>query len=206
MLVHCRRLDSSGLEPVTVFAVPVPGPYILHAGAGWFLKLDYKGPVDAGEAVTMILIGFSIMAFPLYAAKGRLGRGRLAAQHNHRARPSRGILPPDHQGQDRVFRVHAGWVAGLQLRGVTDRFIAGKGEDEQEAGWRKRPVVKNGHKSSSWLSGAPHFINLISSERPWNRILFLLFRILLRSCFDTFPDAATGRNFAGLSLETFIIA
>ena len=66
MLVHCRTLDSSGFWPVTVFAFRFP-VYILLAAAGWFLQLDYKGPVVAGEATTAILIGFAIMAFPLYA-------------------------------------------------------------------------------------------------------------------------------------------
>lgn len=66
MLVHCRRLDSSGLGPATVFAFRFP-VYILLAAAGWFLQLDYKSPVDAGEVATAILIGFAIMAFPLYA-------------------------------------------------------------------------------------------------------------------------------------------
>ena len=66
MLVHCRTLDSSGLGPVTVFAFRFP-IYILLAAAGWFLQLDFKGPVDVGEVATAILIGFAIMAFPLYA-------------------------------------------------------------------------------------------------------------------------------------------
>jgi len=66
MLVHCRTLDARGLGPATVFAFRFP-VYILLAAAGWFLRLDYKGPVDAGEAATAILVGFAIMAFPLYA-------------------------------------------------------------------------------------------------------------------------------------------
>lgn len=66
MLIHCRKLDFSGLGPATVFAFRFP-VYILLAATGWFLQLDYKGPVDAGEVATAILIGFAIMAFPLYA-------------------------------------------------------------------------------------------------------------------------------------------
>ncbi len=66
MLIHCRTLDTSGLGPATVFAFRFP-VYILLAAAGWYLQLDYKGPVDAGEVATAILIGFAIMAFPLYA-------------------------------------------------------------------------------------------------------------------------------------------
>ena len=66
MLVHCRTLDTSSLGPSTVFAFRFP-VYILLAAAGWYLQLDYKGPVDAGEVATAILIGFAIMAFPLYA-------------------------------------------------------------------------------------------------------------------------------------------
>ena len=66
MLIHCRKLDFSGLGPATVFAFRFP-VYILLAAAGWFLQLDYKGPVVAGEVATAILIGFAIMAFSLYA-------------------------------------------------------------------------------------------------------------------------------------------
>lgn len=66
MLVHCKTLNDNGLGPVSVFAFRFLA-YVALSAVGWMLKLDYKGPVEAGDAVTAILIGFVIMAFPLFA-------------------------------------------------------------------------------------------------------------------------------------------
>lgn len=66
MLIHCRALNTRGLGPVPVFASRFP-LYIVLCGLGWLLKLDYKAPVETGDAAIAILIGLVIMAFPLYA-------------------------------------------------------------------------------------------------------------------------------------------
>ncbi|MXZ81680.1 MAG: EamA family transporter [Gammaproteobacteria bacterium] len=66
MLVHCKTLNDNGLGPVSVFAFRFLA-YIALSAFGWLLKLDYKGPVEAGDAATAILIGLVIMAFPLFA-------------------------------------------------------------------------------------------------------------------------------------------
>ena len=71
MLVHCRALDAKGLSPVPVFASRFP-LYIVLSGLGWLLALDYKGPVETGDAAVAILIGLAIMAFPLYAMQKAL--------------------------------------------------------------------------------------------------------------------------------------
>ncbi|MXX91550.1 MAG: DMT family transporter [Gammaproteobacteria bacterium] len=71
MLIHCRALDAKGLCPVPVFAFRFP-LYIVLAAFGWLLGLDYKAPVETGDAAIAILIGLAIMAFPLYAMQKAL--------------------------------------------------------------------------------------------------------------------------------------
>ena len=71
MLIHCRALDARGIRPVPVFAFRFP-LYIVLAAFGWLLGLDYKAPVETGDAAIAILIGLAIMAFPLYAMQKAL--------------------------------------------------------------------------------------------------------------------------------------
>ncbi len=66
MLIHCRNLSEKGLDPVPVFASRFP-LYVVLSAFGWLLKLDYKAPVETGDAAVAILVGLIIMAFPLYA-------------------------------------------------------------------------------------------------------------------------------------------
>ena len=48
------------------------GLYIVLSAFGWLLGLDYKAPVETGDAAIVILIGLAIMAFPLYAMQKAL--------------------------------------------------------------------------------------------------------------------------------------
>ncbi len=66
MLIHCRNLNARGLDPVPIFASRFP-LYVLLSAFGWLLKLDYKAPVETGDAAVAILVGLMTMAFPLYA-------------------------------------------------------------------------------------------------------------------------------------------
>ena len=66
MLVHCKILDAAGLKPVSVFAFRFL-IYVLLSSIGWLLNLDYKSPVELGDAAGAIFIGLMIMAFPLFA-------------------------------------------------------------------------------------------------------------------------------------------
>jgi len=66
MMIYSERLNRLGVSPVAQYGLRFP-LYVAVALAGTFLGLDQKGPVDPGGLVMMVLIGFAIMAFPVFA-------------------------------------------------------------------------------------------------------------------------------------------
>lgn len=66
LLFYSHRLDRAGVAPIAQFGLR----FVLYVGVtavGSLLGLDYKGPVAATEIVAVVLIGFVVMSFPLYA-------------------------------------------------------------------------------------------------------------------------------------------
>lgn len=66
MMIYSQRLDRIGVAPLAQYGLRFPLYVMIGLTAVW-LGLDGKGPVDHGEFVIVVLIGFVIMAFPVFA-------------------------------------------------------------------------------------------------------------------------------------------
>ena len=66
MMVYSQRLDRLGVAPVAQYGLRFP-LYVVAALAAAWLGLDEKGPVDPGAFLVVVVIGFAIMAFPVFA-------------------------------------------------------------------------------------------------------------------------------------------
>lgn len=66
MMVYSHRLDRLGIAPAAQYALRFPLYVAVALSAAW-LGLGGKGPVDPGRLLTVIVIGFAIMAFPVFA-------------------------------------------------------------------------------------------------------------------------------------------
>ena len=66
MMIYSQRLNRLGVSPVAQYGLRFP-LYVAVALAGASLGLDEKGAVDPGGLVIVVLIGFVIMAFPVFA-------------------------------------------------------------------------------------------------------------------------------------------
>lgn len=66
MMIYSQRLNHLGVSPVAQYGLRFPF-YVAVALVGTFLGLDQKGSVDPGGLVMVVLIGFAIMAFPVFA-------------------------------------------------------------------------------------------------------------------------------------------
>lgn len=66
MMIYSRRLDTLSVAPVAQYGLRFPLYVMVALSAAW-LGLDGKGPVDPGGLLAIIVIGFAIMAFPVFA-------------------------------------------------------------------------------------------------------------------------------------------
>ncbi|MEM7170955.1 MAG: DMT family transporter [Pseudomonadota bacterium] len=66
MMIYSQRLDRLGVAPVAQYGLRFPFYVVVALAAAW-LGLDEKGPVDPGGLTTVVLIGFAIMAVPVFA-------------------------------------------------------------------------------------------------------------------------------------------
>ena len=66
MMVYSQRLDRLGVAPVAQYGLRFP-LYVIVALLAAGLGLDTKGPVDPHRLLIVVLIGFIIMAFPVFA-------------------------------------------------------------------------------------------------------------------------------------------
>ncbi|WP_227287649.1 DMT family transporter [Boseongicola sp. H5] len=66
MMIYSQRLNRLGVSPVAQYGLRFP-LYVAVALAGASLGFDEKGPVDPGGLMIVVLIGFVIMAFPVFA-------------------------------------------------------------------------------------------------------------------------------------------
>ncbi len=66
MMIYSRRLDRLGIAPVAQYGLRFP-LYVMVALPTAWLGLDGKGPVDPGGLLAVVVIGFAIMAFPVFA-------------------------------------------------------------------------------------------------------------------------------------------
>ena len=66
MMIYSRRLDRLGIAPVAQYALRFPLYIVVALSAAW-LGLDGKGPVDPSGLLAVVVIGFAIMAFPVFA-------------------------------------------------------------------------------------------------------------------------------------------
>ncbi|MEL7113756.1 MAG: DMT family transporter [Pseudomonadota bacterium] len=66
MMIYSQRLNRLGVSPVAQYGLRFP-LYVAVALIGVTLGLDPKGTVDLGGMVIVVLIGFVIMAFPVFA-------------------------------------------------------------------------------------------------------------------------------------------
>ncbi|MEL7113183.1 MAG: DMT family transporter [Pseudomonadota bacterium] len=66
MMIYSQRLNRLGVSPVVQYGLRFP-LYVAVALAGAFLGLDAKGLIDPGGLVIVVLVGFVIMAFPVFA-------------------------------------------------------------------------------------------------------------------------------------------
>lgn len=66
MMIYSRRLDRLGIAPVAQYALRFPLYIVVAFSAAW-LGLDGKGPVDPSGLLAVVVIGFAIMAFPVFA-------------------------------------------------------------------------------------------------------------------------------------------
>lgn len=66
MMIYSQRLNRLGVSPVAQYGLRFP-LYVALALAGALLGLDQKGPVDPGALSVVVLIGFVIIAFPVFA-------------------------------------------------------------------------------------------------------------------------------------------
>lgn len=66
MMIYSQRLNRLGVSPAAQYGLRFP-LYVAVALAGASLGLDEKGPVDPSGLMIVVLIGFVIMAFPVFA-------------------------------------------------------------------------------------------------------------------------------------------
>jgi len=66
MMIYSQRLDRLGVASVAQYGLRFP-LYVVVALVSVWLGLDEKGPVDPGGLFVVVLIGFAIMAFPVFA-------------------------------------------------------------------------------------------------------------------------------------------
>lgn len=66
MMIYSQRLDRLGVAPVAQYGLRFPLYVMVALSAAW-LGLDGKGPIDPPGLLTVIVIGFVIMAFPVFA-------------------------------------------------------------------------------------------------------------------------------------------
>lgn len=66
MIIYSQRLDHLGVAPVAQYGLRFP-LYVVVAIVAVLLGLDAKGPVDPGGLLIVVVIGFAIMAFPVFA-------------------------------------------------------------------------------------------------------------------------------------------
>ncbi|MEO1456028.1 MAG: DMT family transporter [Pseudomonadota bacterium] len=66
MMIYGQRLDRLGVAPVAQYGLRFP-LYAVVALVAAGLGLDTKGPVDLQELFIVVLIGFVMMAFPVFA-------------------------------------------------------------------------------------------------------------------------------------------
>lgn len=66
MMIYSQRLDRLGVAPVAQYGLRFP-LYVVVALVAAGLGLDTKGPVDLQGLLFVVLIGFVIMAFPVFA-------------------------------------------------------------------------------------------------------------------------------------------
>ncbi|EJT01633.1 hypothetical protein [Rhizobium sp. CCGE 510] len=66
MMVYSQRLNGLGIAPAAQYGLRFPLYVMMALPAAWF-GLDGKGPVDLSGLFAVIMIGFAIMAFPVFA-------------------------------------------------------------------------------------------------------------------------------------------
>lgn len=66
MMIYSQRLDRVGVAPVAQYGLRFP-LYVTVAQVSAWLGLDEKGPVDPGGLMVVVVIGFVIMGFPVFA-------------------------------------------------------------------------------------------------------------------------------------------
>lgn len=66
MMIYSQRLNRIGIAPAAQYGLRFP-LYVMVALSGAWLGLEGKGPVDPGGLLAVIVIGFAIMAFPVFA-------------------------------------------------------------------------------------------------------------------------------------------
>ncbi|MCR9196397.1 MAG: hypothetical protein NXH88_16790 [Hyphomonas sp.] len=66
MMIYSQRLDRLCVAPVAQYGLRFP-LYVLVAIMAVLLDLDGKGPVDPSGLLVVVVIGFAIMAFPVFA-------------------------------------------------------------------------------------------------------------------------------------------
>nr|WP_237351651.1 hypothetical protein [Rhizobium sp. ACO-34A] len=66
MMIYSHRLNRLGIAPAAQYGLRFPLYVVVALSAGW-LGLDAKGPVDPGGLLAVVVIGFAIMAFPVFA-------------------------------------------------------------------------------------------------------------------------------------------
>jgi len=68
MLILSRILDRAGISPLTQFGLRFP-LYVALSFGGFMLGFDDKGAVETTDLVHVVLIGFLLLAFPIYAVQ-----------------------------------------------------------------------------------------------------------------------------------------
>jgi len=66
MMIFSQRLDRLGVAPVAQYGLRFPLYVMIAVIAAW-LGFDAKDPVDPGGLLFVVVIGFAIMAFPVFA-------------------------------------------------------------------------------------------------------------------------------------------
>lgn len=66
MMIYSQRLNRLGIAPVAQYGLRFP-LYVMVAFPATWIGLDGKGPVDPSGLLAVILIGFAIIAFPVFA-------------------------------------------------------------------------------------------------------------------------------------------
>lgn len=66
MMLFSRRLHRRGICPAAQYGLRFPLYLVVAIIAAWF-GLDEKGPADPSGLLIVVLIGFAVMAFPVFA-------------------------------------------------------------------------------------------------------------------------------------------